>query len=204
MLRRFEREAQVTAQLRSPHTVELWDFGQAGDGGFYYVMELLDGMDLDALVNRFGPVPPERAIHLLRQVCHSLTEAESKGLVHRDIKPSNLFTCRYGGDHDFVKVLDFGIVKSTDASTLETGVKVTSTMLVQGTPAFIAPEQALGGAENRRPRRHLRHRLRGLLAVDRPAGVHRRYGGRNHHPSRQHRAHPTVATLGAGDSAGPR
>ena len=145
VLRRFEREAQVTAQLRSPHTVELWDFGQGHDGGFYYVMELLDGMDLDALVHRFGPVPPERAIHLLRQVCHSLAEAESKGLVHRDIKPSNIFACRYGGDHDFVKVLDFGIVKATDPSLIETGVQATSTMMLQGTPAFIAPEQALGG-----------------------------------------------------------
>ena len=108
-------------------------------------MELLDGMDLDALVHRFGPVPPERAIHLLRQVCHSLAEAESKGLVHRDIKPSNIFACRYGGDHDFVKVLDFGIVKATDTSLIETGVQATSTMMLQGTPAFIAPEQALGG-----------------------------------------------------------
>jgi eukaryotic-like serine/threonine-protein kinase len=145
VLRRFEREAQVTAQLRSPHTVELFDFGVADDGAFYYVMELLEGMDLEALVNRYGPVPAERAIHLLRQVCHSLAEAESKGLVHRDIKPSNIFACVYGGDHDFVKVLDFGIVKATDTSNLDTGVRATSTMLLQGTPAFIAPEQALGG-----------------------------------------------------------
>ena len=144
VLRRFEREAQVTAQLRSPHTVELFDFGVAADGAFYYVMELLDGMDLEALVNRHGPVPAERAIHLLRQVCHSLAEAESKGLVHRDIKPSNIFACVYGGDHDFVKVLDFGIVKATDTSNTETGVRATSTMLLQGTPAFIAPEQAMG------------------------------------------------------------
>ncbi len=89
--RRFEREAQVTAELRSPHTVELWDFGVADDGGFYYVMELLDGLDLEALVRRHGPVPAERAIHLIRQVCHSLAEAEEHGLVHRDIKPANIF-----------------------------------------------------------------------------------------------------------------
>jgi serine/threonine-protein kinase len=107
-------------------------------------MELLDGLDLDALVSRYGPVPAERAIYLLRQVCHSLAEAESKGLVHRDIKPSNIFICRYGGDHDFVKVLDFGIVKATDTSEMETGVQATATMFLQGTPAFIAPEQALG------------------------------------------------------------
>jgi serine/threonine-protein kinase len=143
MLRRFEREAQVTAQLRSPHTVELWDFGIADDGGFYYVMELLDGLDLDKLVKRYGPMPAERATYLLRQVCHSLGEAETCGLVHRDIKPANIFVCRYGDDYDFVKVLDFGIVKATTAAssmqTLATGQNV-----LQGTPAFMAPEQALG------------------------------------------------------------
>ena len=114
-MRRFEREAQVTSRLRSPHTVELWDFGVAGDGRFYYVMELLDGLDLDALVRRHGPVSADRAIFLLRQVCHSLAEAEAHGLVHRDIKPANILVCRYGGEHDFIKVLDFGIVKVTHA-----------------------------------------------------------------------------------------
>ena len=109
-VRRFEREAQVIARLRSPHTVELFDFGRADDGSFYYVMELLDGLDADSLLRRFGPVPPERAIYLLRQVCHSLSEAQSCGLVHRDIKPANIFLCRYGEEFDFVKVLDFGIV----------------------------------------------------------------------------------------------
>ena len=108
-VRRFEREAQAIASLRSPHTVELFDFGIA-DGAFYYVMELLDGLDADSLLRRFGPVPPERAVFLLRQVCHSLSEAQSCGLVHRDIKPANIFLCRYGEEYDFVKVLDFGIV----------------------------------------------------------------------------------------------
>ena len=143
LLRRFEREAQVTAELRSPHTVELWDFGVADDGGFYYVMELLDGLDLEALVRLHGPVPAERAIHLIRQVCHSLAEAEEHGLVHRDIKPANIFACRYGGDADFVKVLDFGIVRAAEASSEDT-ILQTSDTKVQGTPAFIAPEQALG------------------------------------------------------------
>jgi len=143
LVRRFEREAQVTAELRSPHTVELWDFGIADDGGFYYVMELLDGLDLEALVRRHGPVPAERAIHLIRQVCHSLAEAEEHGLVHRDIKPANIVVCRYGGDYDFVKVLDFGIVKAADATTPDT-ILATIETKVQGTPAFIAPEQALG------------------------------------------------------------
>ena len=144
-LRRFEREAQVTAQLRSPHTVELWDFGVADDGGFYYVMELLDGLDLETLVRRHGPVPAERAIHLLRQVCHSLVEAESAGLVHRDIKPANIFVCRYGGDFDFIKVLDFGIVKATHAGAIDGSLLVTRDNVLHGTPAFLAPEQALGG-----------------------------------------------------------
>jgi eukaryotic-like serine/threonine-protein kinase len=147
-LRRFEREAQVTAQLRSPHTVELWDFGVANDGRFYYVMELLDGMTLETLVKRHGPLPAERVIYLLRQLCHSLAEAESRGLVHRDIKPANVFVCRYGGDFDFVKVLDFGIVKVThgDASP-NVGVTMTQENVLRGTPAFIAPEQVLAQGE---------------------------------------------------------
>ena len=144
--RRFEREAQVIARLRSPHTVNLYDFGVAADGAFYYVMELLDGLDAERLVKRTGPVPAERAIHLLRQVCHSLSEAESCGLVHRDIKPANIFLCRYGEEYDFVKVLDFGIVKAT-SDTAETGNALTQDLSIRGTPAFMAPEQALGGAE---------------------------------------------------------
>ncbi|NOT07723.1 MAG: serine/threonine protein kinase, partial [Gemmatimonadales bacterium] len=140
---RFGREAQAIASLRSPHTVDLFDFGVADDGSFYYVMELLDGVDADALVRRFGPVPPARAVHLLRQICHSLSEAESRGLVHRDIKPANIFLCRYGEDYDFVKVLDFGIVKG--AREIAGGAAaLTGDNAVQGTPAFIAPEQAMG------------------------------------------------------------
>jgi eukaryotic-like serine/threonine-protein kinase len=106
-------------------------------------MELLDGLDADRLVRRFGPVPAERAIYLLRQVCHSLSEAESCGLVHRDIKPANIFLCRYGEDCDFVKVLDFGLVKAFDDNGGSTPA-LTREHTVHGTPAFIAPEQALG------------------------------------------------------------
>src|SRR4029077_11779882 len=90
---RFEREAQAIASLRSPHTVNLFDFGMSEDGTFYYVMELLDGLDAERVVQRFGPLPAERVIHVIQQVCHSLSEAESVGLVHRDIKPANIVLC---------------------------------------------------------------------------------------------------------------
>jgi eukaryotic-like serine/threonine-protein kinase len=141
---RFEREAQVIARLRSPHTVDLFDFGVAESGAFYYVMELLEGMDTDRLIRRFGPLPAERVIFLWRQICHSLSEADSCGLVHRDIKPANIFICRYGEDHDFVKVLDFGLVKTFEEG-VEEAPALTREHTVRGTPAFIAPEQALGG-----------------------------------------------------------
>jgi serine/threonine-protein kinase len=141
--RRFEREAQVIARLRSPHTVDLFDFGVATDGAFYYVMELLDGLDAESLVRRFGPTPPDRAIYLLRQVCHSLSEAHACGLVHRDVKPANIFLCRYGEEYDFVKVLDFGIVRAV-SDPADTSAVHTQENAVHGTPAFMAPEQGMG------------------------------------------------------------
>jgi serine/threonine-protein kinase len=144
-LRRFEREAQATASLCSPHTIQLHDFGTADDGTFYYVMELLDGLDLEDLVENFGPIPAGRTIFLLRQVCQSLAEAHQAQLIHRDIKPANIFVCRYGLEHDFVKVLDFGLVKSREES--EADLQLTAANVAGGTPAFMAPEQALGRAE---------------------------------------------------------
>jgi serine/threonine-protein kinase len=145
--RRFEREAQAIAGLRSPHTVTLFDFGISDQGSFYYVMELLDGINAETLVERFGPIRAERVVYILRQLCHSLSEAESCGLVHRDIKPANIFLCRYGEDHDFVKVLDFGIAKAVHSApdTMETSI--TRANVIQGTPAFMAPEQALGNVD---------------------------------------------------------
>jgi transcriptional regulator with AAA-type ATPase domain len=147
LVRRFEREAQVTARLRSPHTVQLYDFGVNDTGTFYYVMELLQGLDLQNIVNRFGPQVPERVIEILRQTCRSLAEAHEHGLVHRDIKPANLFVARLGNEYDYVKVLDFGIVKDqpgqeghdTQGSTL-----LSAPNLLKGTPAFMAPEVFLG------------------------------------------------------------
>jgi len=144
LVKRFEREAQATALMRSPHTLELYDFGVAEDGTFYYVMELLDGFDLDELVERFGPVPPERVVHMIRQVCFSLGEAHEAGLIHRDIKPANLYTCRYGRDVDFMKVLDFGLVKQGDGPDAGADRLTGEQLVVGGTPAFMAPEQAVG------------------------------------------------------------
>jgi eukaryotic-like serine/threonine-protein kinase len=137
MLRRFEREAQATAALTSPHTIQVFDFGATDDHSFYYVMELLAGRDLDSLVKEFGPVPARRALYLLRQACHSIADAHARGLIHRDVTPANIYVCRMGRDYDFVKVLDFGLVKvntPTEQHTL-TGAHVTT-----GTPAFMAPE----------------------------------------------------------------
>jgi len=144
-LQRFEREVQATSQLRSPHTVEVYDFGTTEDRSFYYVMELLDGVSLEDLVTQYGPIPAERAVHVLRQTCASLAEAHISDLVHRDIKPANIFVCRYGLDYDFTKVLDFGLVKySGEGPTGE--VKLTEVGAFAGTPAYVSPEAALGDA----------------------------------------------------------
>jgi serine/threonine-protein kinase len=143
--RRFEREAQATATLSSPHTIQVFDFGVAQDGAFYYVMELLTGRDLESLVREFGPMPASRVIYLLRQVAHSLADAHARGFVHRDIKPANIYVCRMGLEYDFAKVLDFGLVKvkqSRPGDTLSTIDQTTT-----GTPAYMAPETILGDAE---------------------------------------------------------
>ena len=143
MVQRFEREAQATASLSSEHTVDLYDFGVSDDGTFYYIMELLDGLDLDLLVRRFGPLPPSRVVHLLTQVCESLEEAHERGLVHRDVKPANIYVCRSGVRRDFVKVLDFGLVANLRTSA-PTELRLTLPEHAIGTPAFMAPEVALG------------------------------------------------------------
>jgi len=144
-LRRFEREAQATAALTSPHSIALYDFGLTQDGAFYYVMELLDGLNLDVLVQRFGPLPAERALHVLRQACLSLADAHHHGLIHRDIKPANIYACRMGLEYDFIKVLDFGLVKRSRAGD-RMATALTGEMALTGTPAYISPEAALGHA----------------------------------------------------------
>src|SRR5204862_2402238 len=112
IVERFRREAEAVASLRSPHTIELYDFGQTEDGTLYFVMELLDGINLDSFVERFGPMPPARVVHVLCQASDSLGEAHAHGLIHRDVKPADIHLYRMGLQHDYVKVLDFGIVQS--------------------------------------------------------------------------------------------
>lgn len=141
--KRFEREAQVTASLRSPHTVALYDFGQGKCGAFYYVMELIEGVDLQTLVDRFGPMEPARVANILQQVAKSLDEAHRADLVHRDIKPRNILLGKLGPEYDFAKVLDFGLVKTLHPEDPD---RTSTTMdgATTGTPAYLSPELALG------------------------------------------------------------
>jgi serine/threonine-protein kinase len=134
---RFEREAQLTALLTHPNTVAIYDFGRTEDGVFYYVMELLDGVDLEELVREEGAQPPARVVHILRQVCGSLAEAHELGLIHRDIKPANVILTRRWGRADVVKVVDFGLVKDLEADPA-TGLTAENTLT--GTPLYLAPE----------------------------------------------------------------
>jgi len=140
-LSRFEREVQVTATLTHPNTVQIYDYGHAADGTFYYVMEYLPGPNLEQLVKQVGPLPPKRAVHLLRQVCGALREAHAAGLVHRDIKPSNIIVCERGGLADVAKLLDFGIVDVPEAAP---AWELTAQNQVLGTPQFMSAEQAAG------------------------------------------------------------
>jgi serine/threonine-protein kinase len=137
-LARFEREVRATAELSHPHTVEIYDYGRAGDGTFYYVMEYLWGLTLEDLVRRDGPLPASRVVFLLRQVCEALEEAHSAGLIHRDIKPGNIFAARRGGQYDFIKLLDFGLVK---AVARHDDPALSQADNVVGTPLYMAPEQ---------------------------------------------------------------
>jgi eukaryotic-like serine/threonine-protein kinase len=141
VLARFQREVRATAKLSHWNTIEIFDYGCADDGTFYYVMEFLPGMNLGELVRRFGALPPERVVFLLRQTCDALGEAHATGLVHRDIKPGNIFAAERGGFYDVVKLLDFGLVKPIlDDESLELTVEGAIT----GSPLYMSPEQATG------------------------------------------------------------
>ena len=134
---RFEREVQITCQLNHPNTIAIYDYGRTPEGLFYYAMEFLDGLDLQQLVEKYGPQPEGRVIRILKQVCGSLYEAHSKGLVHRDIKPSNIMLNRRGSEPDVVKVLDFGLVKALDEKK---SAGMTANASLTGTPLYMSPE----------------------------------------------------------------
>lgn len=139
-LRRFEKEVQLTARLTHPNTISVYDYGRTADGTFYYAMELLSGMTLEELVERHGPQPAARVIHVMMQVCGALSEAHGIGLIHRDIKPANIYLSHRGGIPDLVKVLDFGLVREVrdDGSVTRSNLNV-----IVGTPLFLSPEAIL-------------------------------------------------------------
>ena len=136
-LARFEREVQMTSLLTHPNTVAIYDYGRTPDGVFYYAMEFLEGMSLEAMVKDYGPLPEGRVIHFLLQVCGSLSEAHSAGLIHRDVKPANIMVCRRGGLYDVSKMVDFGLVKNVRSSAEP---EVTQAGVVTGTPYYLSPE----------------------------------------------------------------
>lgn len=138
MTARFEREAQLASQLSHPNMVEIYDYGRSADGSLYYAMEYLEGETIGKLVVQHGPMPAARVIHLLRQVCAGLAEAHGKGMVHRDVSPTNIMVCHYGGEYDFVKILDFGLVKNIAADDEQT---ITRTLRILGTPLYMSPER---------------------------------------------------------------
>jgi eukaryotic-like serine/threonine-protein kinase len=144
VLARFEREVRMTAQLSHWNTVEIYDYGRTDDGNFFYVMEYLPGLSLQDLLDRHGPLPAERVVHLLRQVCQGLREAHHVGLIHRDIKPANVFAALRGGLHDVVKLLDFGLVKAVAENP---SANLSQEGGISGTPLYMSPEQARGQSD---------------------------------------------------------
>jgi serine/threonine-protein kinase len=144
-LSRFEREVQAMASLTHWNTAEIYDYGRAEDGTFYYVMEYLDGLNLETLVERHGPLPAARVLHFLRQVCLALREAHGIGLLHRDIKPSNIIACKRGGVYDVAKLLDFGLVQQMKPGP--EALKLSGHGAILGSPPYIAPEQAEGRSD---------------------------------------------------------
>ncbi|HEY1784950.1 MAG TPA: serine/threonine-protein kinase [Pirellulales bacterium] len=145
-LARFEREVHATAQLSHWNSIEIFDYGQAEDGTFYYVMEYLPGLSLSQLVDRHGPLPPARIVYLLAQVCDALAEAHAAGLIHRDIKPGNIFSAVRGGQHDVAKLLDFGLAKPLAVAD-DRPAQLTQAGAITGSPLYMSPEQAVGESE---------------------------------------------------------
>src|SRR5256885_2896070 len=141
VLARFELEVRATARLSHWNTVEVYDYGRTDDGTFFYVMEYLPGLSLAELVERHGPLPPERVIYLLRQACQALREAHGMGLIHRDIKPANIFAAQRGGLHDVTKLLDFGLAKRKAEAP---AMQLSQHGSITGSPLYMSPEQASG------------------------------------------------------------
>lgn len=141
---RFRREARAMAQLSHPNTVKVFTYGELPDGSLYIVMEFLDGRNMNRAVKRDGPLPVERAVTILIQVCGALEEAHQAGIVHRDLKPENVFLCKHMGMDDYPKVLDFGLAKVTENQMNPGSVNLTQEGMVFGTPEFMSPEQAQG------------------------------------------------------------
>ena len=164
-LARFEREVRATAKLSHWNTVEVFDYGHTEDGTFYYAMEYLPGMSLDELVKMHGPLPSDRIVHLLRQICAALREAHDKGLIHRDIKPANIFAAQRGGIFDVAKLLDFGLAKPVSR---ETDVELTRDGAITGSPLFMSPEQALGEEPDERSDLYAVGAVAWFLAVGKP------------------------------------
>ncbi|MCA9190967.1 MAG: serine/threonine protein kinase [Planctomycetales bacterium] len=138
VITRFEREVQLASQLTHPNTISIYDFGRNKDGLFYYAMEYIQGAHLGQLVEYAGPVVPGRCIFILKQLCRALNEAHQAGVVHRDIKPQNVMVCNRGGEPDFVKLFDYGLVKAFAPGVSHTAAQ---TRVVVGTPRFLAPER---------------------------------------------------------------
>ena len=169
---RFEREVQLASQLTHPNTIEIYDFGQTADGVFYYAMEYLPGVSLAQLIQIEGAVPPARTVHILKQICGSLAEAHGIGLVHRDIKPQNIMLCERGGMADFVKVLDFGLVKSVEE---DKATNLTASNVLTGTPLYMPPERLKGSSANDPALGSLFLGRGGLQPADRPQHLCRRH-----------------------------
>ena len=146
VLKRFQREVRSTSKLTHWNTVEIYDYGSTSEGVFYYVMEYLPGLSLSEIVKRFGPMPPERVIHVLQQACDALSEAHAAKLIHRDIKPGNIFLAERGGVNDVAKLLDFGLVKPLMDAEAD-AMHLTTEGSIIGSPLYMSPEQAEGGAK---------------------------------------------------------
>lgn len=144
LVSRFRREARAMSQLKHPHTVRVFMYGELEDGSLYIVMEMLEGRNLNQTVRREGPMEPSRAIPIISDACHALHEAHEMGIVHRDLKPENIFVCQQAGMKDYAKLLDFGLAKVTEAQMRPGSMILTQEGMVFGTPEFMSPEQARG------------------------------------------------------------